>query len=193
MKLKSLQINHVFLSLTTSEKSTLSYPFRFIIAELVYGSNEEENEFSFKYITSLYATDQKSLSYPIEINMESGLYFAFISYSKNIESEEDNPVLIVSIYSSTYIEIIDVSPKQKALYKNVDIKLYNNISKIYQSLFQSYVDLHGTTQLIEKENEIIYKHSISNENFGYSIVGVENTSNDKIVYLDIKYPKLFYY
>ena len=125
--------------------------------------------------------------------MESGLYFAFISYSKNIESEEDNPVLIVSIYSSTYIEIIDVSPKQKALYKNVDIKLYNNISKIYQSLFQSYVDLHGTTQLIEKENEIIYKHSISNENFGYSIVGVENTSNDKIVYLDIKYPKLFYY
>lgn len=187
MKLKSLQINHVFLSLTTSEKGTLSYPFRFIIAELVYGFNEEENEFSFKYVTSLYATDQKSLSYPIEINMESGLYFAFISYSKNIESEEDNPVLIVSIYSSTYIEIIDVSPKQKALYKNVDIKLFNNISKIYQSLFQSYVDLHGSTQLIEKENEIIYKHSISNENFGYSIVGVENTSNDKIVYLDIKY------
>lgn len=187
MKLKVLQINHVFLSLTTSEKKTLSYPFRFILAELVNGPNEEENEFSFKYVTSIYATDQKCLSYPIEINMEPGLYFAFISYSKNTDSEEDNPLLIVSIYSSTYIEIIDVSPKQKSLYKNCEIKLYNNISKVYKSLFQSFVDSYGATQPIEKDNEIIYKHSISNENFGFSIVGIENTSNDKIVYLDIKY------
>ena len=82
---------------------------------------------------------------------------------------------------------MDSLPKQKILYKNVDMHIMNNLSAIYKSLFMSYLSKNGDEQVVDSERDLIYKYSISNDGFGFSVIGVKNNSNNVIIYVSIEY------
>lgn len=182
IKLKSLQTNHLFLSLSFS--SPFSFPFRLIISKLTTTNESLNDEYIFEFVSSVFINDSVDFTIKnnIELDIDSGIYYIFIKSLNNSPSK-----VTISIYSSTYIEIMDSLPKQKILYKNVDMHIMNNLSAIYKSLFMSYLSKNGDEQVVDSERDLIYKYSISNDGFGYSVIGVKNNSNDVIIYVSIEY------
>ena len=51
----------------------------------------------------------------------------------------------------------------------------------------SYLSKNGDEQVVDSERDLIYKYSISNDGFGYSVIGVKNNSSDVIIYVSIEY------
>jgi hypothetical protein len=150
------------------------------------------DEYGFEYVYSVFICDYTQLdmvnsSFTFETDLHSGLYFMFIKQYNN--QSTPNQTVTISITSSTYLEIMETNHKQKGTYKNIDNIILNNAntSLIYQSLFESYLHKHSSTQPIEGSNSLLYKYSISDTNFGYSVIGISNSSDSYLLYMEMKY------
>ena len=216
LKIKSLQRNHVYVRLYFNKgdnNEMFALPFRLVIARFTshngssdnnassfmnsHSNNnndmyETNNDYGFEYVCSVFICDYSQLdmvscSYTFETDLHSGLYFMFIKQYNN-QSTPDQTVTI-SITSSTYLEIMETAQKQKGTYKNVDNMILNssNMSVMYQSLFESYLHGNSSAQPIEGSSSLVYKYSISNANFGYSVVGISNSSDSHLLYMETKY------
>ena len=158
-------------------------------------NNNNDNtydEYNFDYVYSVFICDYNQLdlvncSYTFETDFHSGLYFMFIKQYNN--QSTPNQTVTISITSSTYLEIMETNHQQKGMYKNIDNIILNNsnVSLIYQSLFESYLHKHSSSQSIEGSNSLLYKYSISDTNFGYSVIGISNNSDGYLLYMEMKY------
>ena len=137
---------------------------------------EEDYDLIFEYIKSTYGKKEK---HTLELELTEGVYYIFFKvYSELLSS------IVLSTYSDNHIQF-------ETNFDDIDSRIYKNKSLInYQSLnsfFSSFLESHGCVQNIENDMSLLYSHSLTECHFGYSLLKIENNSQDKIINLNLTY------
>lgn len=146
---------------------------------------EEENEYLFEYINSSFSSDPKS---SIEANLDPNeTYYIMIKLISNVNMTTN---CVVSLYSSTFIEIVDTfNPEVDNMieYKFFQPQNLTTLTKSLKYLFISHLNNRAFYDENIIENEVRFSKSINDLNFGFKIVKIENFSEKISVTFTLDY------
>ena len=180
-KIKSLMFNHLFFTVHFHDDENFILPIRVVLAK-VEGKNDT---YVFTYITSFFFSTKEDISVPAtkELNLDPGMYYFFVT---QYHQGTTRNAITVSTFSSAFVEILNLTAPPTTV-SDMDISISTNLPKIYSSLFESYLSKEGIKQAVDNCNHMKYTHSFSDKNFGYSVLEIENKSEDMIMYIQLFY------
>ena len=146
---------------------------------------EEENEYLFEYINSSFSSDSKS---SIEANLDPNeTYYIMIKLISNVNMTTN---CVVSLYSSTFIELVDTfNPEDDNMieYKFFQPQNLTTLTTSLKYLFISHLNNRSFYDENIIEDEVKFSKSINDLNFGFKIVKIENFSEKRSVTMTLEY------
>jgi hypothetical protein len=133
------------------------------------------------YISSSYGKQEK---HTLELDLEPGIYYILFKIYSN-DSPNDSPNVVLSTYSSSVLQFVDVNNYSKSDYNLIEDKECQRDA--FVSLFNSYIEKKGNIQHIEKDENLTYSHSVYDPSFGFSLLKFDNKTKDKIMNLNLVY------
>lgn len=135
--------------------------------------NEENYEYNLEYISSIYGKTEKQI---LELNLQEGTYYIFFKiYS------ESQMNIVLSTYSDEYLQFEqNLDDTDNKILHNTD-----NFLNFLNSFFNNFLIKNCLHDAIQNNEDLIYSHSLSEINFGYSIMKFENSSKDKILNVEL--------
>jgi hypothetical protein len=136
---------------------------------------EEALECSLEYVESIFGKEEKQT---LELELEPGVYYIFFKVYSDVDFN-----LVLSTYADKD------TPFEDNL-NEFDLKIISSKSYLthcINEIFCSYLEKGGVIQSVMDELEMFYSFSLTDSNLGFSILRIENNSNDKILYFTCSY------
>ena len=146
---------------------------------------DEENEYLFEYVNSAFSSDSKN---SIEVTLDPNeTYYILVKLICNVNLTMN---CVVSLYSSTFIEIVE--NLNSGIENIIEHKFLQpqNLTTLIQSLkyfFISHTNIRENYEDKVIENQVKYSVSKKDITLGFKIIKVENYSDKKFVTMTLEY------